>query len=175
MKSSGAKFFTPFFIRPVKGHGDFWLLHLSQHAKARDVMASTHWTYNNHFVHYGDAGLDMFGIGFAAVIDSQPSFDFDYIAAERSHKTMLEEIPTYLDKARSGVKFGDFFVQRCNQTPATREMIQHAMLKLMREGELQILGEDLRARNVSSRIGDDHIVRLTPQQQFFFAKRREPA
>ena len=29
-----AQFFTPFFIRPERGHGDFWLLHLSQHWKA---------------------------------------------------------------------------------------------------------------------------------------------
>ena len=38
---SGAKHYTPFFIRPARGHGDFWLLHLSQHWKVRDVMAST--------------------------------------------------------------------------------------------------------------------------------------
>ena len=50
-----AQFYTPFFIRPERGHGDFWLLHLSQHWKARDVMATTHWRHHNHFAHYGKA------------------------------------------------------------------------------------------------------------------------
>ncbi len=171
-KSSGAKFYTPFFIRPSRGHGDFWLLHLSQHAKARDVMAATHWEHNNHFVHYGEAGLDMFGIGYAAVIDReiaiQPSFEFDDIAATRSHTRMMEEIPGYLDKVRGGIQFADFFVQRCNETPATRAMIEGAMLELVREGEIEVLGDNNRIRNVRTGIRDNHRVRLKPQKQFSF-------
>ena len=59
VEKCGAKFFTVFFIRTT-GHGDYWLVHLSQHPKARDVMTTVHWNKNNHFIHYGDAGLDMF-------------------------------------------------------------------------------------------------------------------
>jgi three-Cys-motif partner protein len=171
-RTSGAKYFTPFFIRPARGHGDFWLLHLSQHAKARDVMAATHWLHNNHFVHYGDAGLDMFGVGYAAVIDReesvQPSFDFDYVASERSHATMLEEIPKYLEKSRDGILFGDFFAQRCNNTPATRSMVVNTVLELVREEHLEVLGENQRARNVRTAIQDDHIIKLKPQKRIIF-------
>uniref|UniRef100_UPI00352B788A three-Cys-motif partner protein TcmP n=1 Tax=Aerococcus urinaeequi TaxID=51665 RepID=UPI00352B788A len=50
----GAKFFTPFFIRGEgSGHGEYWLVHLSSHPRAQDVMKQVHWQHQNHFVHYG--------------------------------------------------------------------------------------------------------------------------
>lgn len=41
VQACGAAFYTVFFIR-TRGHGDFWLLHLSQHERARDVMTTVH-------------------------------------------------------------------------------------------------------------------------------------
>lgn len=171
---SGAKYFTPFFIRPTKGHGDFWLLHLSQHAKARDVMASTHWKHNNHFVHYGQAGLDMFGVGYAAVIDNegkaQSAFNFDDLASSQSHVSMLEEIPRLLNQERDGISFGDFFMQRCNKTPATRSMIESAALELVRENEIEVVGENDSRRNVRTAIQNSHVIRLPRQKHFLFLR-----
>lgn len=34
----------------------------SQKARARDVMTRIHWENNNHFIHYGGAGLEMFEV-----------------------------------------------------------------------------------------------------------------
>lgn len=60
VKNCGARFFTPFFIRGQgSGHGEYWLVHLSQHHRAQDVMKQVHWQHQNHFIHYGGAGLDM--------------------------------------------------------------------------------------------------------------------
>src|SRR5690606_25595350 len=39
VEACGAPYYTLFFIR-TSGHGDYWLVHLSQHHKARDVMRS---------------------------------------------------------------------------------------------------------------------------------------
>jgi len=61
VESCGARFYTVFFIR-TEGHGDYWLVHLSQHPRARDVMTQVHWSKNNHFIHYGGAGIDMFRV-----------------------------------------------------------------------------------------------------------------
>lgn len=170
-QDTGAKFFTPFFVRPQKGHGDFWLLHLSQHSKARDVMTNTHWKHNNHFIHYGDAGLDMFGVGYAAVIDkhilTQDSFEFDNIAASRSHSLMLKEIPKHLEKNRDGISFNKFFELNCNNTPATREMIEKTILNLMQESEVQILNPDQKISKVRTAINDSHIIKLAPQRKLF--------
>ncbi|MEW6402946.1 MAG: three-Cys-motif partner protein TcmP [Chloroflexota bacterium] len=169
---SGARHFTPFFIRPEKGHGDFWLLHLSQHSKARDVMAEAHWRHNNHFVHYGQAGLDMFGVGYAAKLDDtdkpQAAFEFDDIAAGRSRDSMLTEIPRILSATQEGLVFGEFFISRCNNTPATREMIEKATLELVRHGHVEVVGQDGGKRYVTAAIQDDHVIRIPKQTRFFF-------
>jgi three-Cys-motif partner protein len=169
---SGARHFTPFFIRPAKGHGDFWLLHLSQHSKARDVMAATHWKHNNYFVHYAHAGLDMFGVGYAAVLDEegkpQAAFEFDDLAATQSHFAMLEEIPRLLEKKREGIPFEDFFTERCNSTPATRSMIEDAALALVQEKQVEVIGLNGKKRNVRAAIQDNDIIRLPAQRPIVF-------
>lgn len=169
---SGAKHFTPFFIRPEKGHGDFWLLHLSQHSKARDVMAEAHWRHNNHFVHYGDAGLDMFGVGYAARLDEADSpqtvFEFDDIAAGRSRDTMLAEIPRILSTKDEGIRFHNFFVEHCNSSPATRTMIEKTTLDLVQDAQVEVIGTDGRKRRVTAAIQDDDVIRMPRQRRFFF-------
>jgi three-Cys-motif partner protein len=165
---SGASYFTPFFVRPDKGHGDFWLLHLSQHWKARDVMASAHWRHHNHFVHYGAPGFDMFSTGYAAKIDGderpQTAFEFDDIARKSSLDAMLEQIPKALAERRQGIRFRDFFVERVNATPATEVMIEQAVLRLVREREVEVLGENGSVRHVRTALQDDHVLRLADQR-----------
>lgn len=162
---SGAKHFTPFFIRPAKGHGDFWLLHLSQHSKARDVMASTHWKYNNHFAHYGGPGLEMFSIGYADALDSE--FLFNDFAEVQSIESMLNEIPRLLHQHKDGVRFDEFFKDNCNNTPATRAMIESTILKLVDAKEVEVVDDRGNMRGVRTAIQDDDIIRLARQIMLF--------
>ena len=60
-EKTGAKFYTPFFIRSADAHRDFWLIHLSGHYRARDVMVGLHWKESTSFAHYGRSGLHMLG------------------------------------------------------------------------------------------------------------------
>lgn len=168
---SGAKHFTPFFIRPARGHGDFWLLHLSQHWKARDVMAATHWQHQNHFAHYGGAGFDMLSTGYAAKIDEegpQAMFEFDDAAARMSLSTMQDQIPRLLVDRPDGVIFDEFFAERSNTTPATKAMVEQTVLGLVREKEVEIVGLDGKVRNVRTALQSDHVVRLRAQRRFVF-------
>jgi len=171
-EGSGATFFTPFFVRPEQGHGDFWLLHLSRHWKARDVMASTHWRHHNHFVHYGAPGFDMFSTGYAASIDDEASpqaaFEFDDIASVSSLGAMLEQIPRVLAQRRDGVRFRDFFVERVNTTPATEAMVEQAVLRLVREREIQVVGDNGSLRHVRKALKEDHVLRLADQRAIVF-------
>lgn len=170
IQGSGAKYFTPFFIRPERGHGDYWLLHLSQHAKARDVMASTHWKYNNHFAHHGGAGFDMFSTGYAAKIDDedkiQRGFLFDDIAERISIETMMDQIPKYLADAKEGISFDTFFAQRINSTPATKSMIEKTVLRLALEKEIIIVDINGKICNPRVSIDPDHILKPYPQYTF---------
>jgi three-Cys-motif partner protein len=167
-----AKFYTPFFIRPERGHGDFWLLHLSQHWKARDVMASTHWQHHNHFSHYGDAGFHMFSTGYISKIDDehklQAGFDFSEVAATVSKETMMEQIPAMLFDGAEGMTFEQFFLRLINTTPATRDMVEATLLELHQSGEIVVVddsGDPSRAR-VS--LKSNHVLRLPSQRTFSF-------
>jgi three-Cys-motif partner protein len=45
---SNAKFYTPFFLSAENSHRDMWLVHLSNHSQARNVMTQVHWDVANH-------------------------------------------------------------------------------------------------------------------------------
>ncbi|MCD6674631.1 MAG: three-Cys-motif partner protein TcmP [Burkholderiaceae bacterium] len=169
---SGASYFTPFFVRPQKGHGDYWLLHLSQHWKARDVMAQTHWGHHNHFVHYAEPGLNMFSTGYATRIDdkgrSQAAFEFDDLANKSSMRALHEQIPKILSGLPGGVRFRDFFIEQVNSTPATKSMIERAILDLAREKEIKVTGEDGSVRHVRMALKGDHVLRLQDQRAMIF-------
>lgn len=171
-RSSGAQFFTPFFIRPERGHGDFWLLHLSKHWKARDVMAAAHWQHHNHFGHYGQPGFDMLSTGYVARIDPdarvQQAFEFDDAAKAASRSAMLLQIPTALLMHRDGIKFDDFFLARMNTTPATKKMVEKTVLELVHEREIQVVGTDGTLRHVRTALKNDHVLRLPQQRAFSF-------
>lgn len=167
-----AQFYTPFFIRPERGHGDFWLLHLSQHWKARDVMASTHWQHHNHFSHYGDAGFNMFSTGYISKIDDenrlQAGFDFSEMAAVVSKETMMEQIPAMLFGAGEGLTFEQFFLNLINTTPATREMVEATLLELHQGGEIVVLDESGGISKARVNLKSNHVLRLPSQRSFSF-------
>lgn len=167
-----AQFYTPFFVRPERGHGDFWLLHLSQHWKARDVMASTHWLHHNHFAHYGDAGFNMFSTGYIGKFDDehklQMGFDFSEVAATVSKDTMMEQIPRMLFEGSEGMTFEQFFLKLINTTPATRSMVESTLLELHHSGEICVLDERGDASKARVNLKVDHILRLPSQRSFSF-------
>lgn len=167
-----ARFFTPFFIRPERGHGDFWLLHLSQHWKARDVMASTHWLHHNHFAHYGEAGFHMFSTGYISKLDDQHKlqmgFDFSEVAATVSKDTMMEQIPAMLFDGAEGMTFEQFFLKLINTTPATRKMVEAALLELHQSGEIMVVDEFGDPSKARVNLRADHVLHLPSQRSFHF-------
>ncbi|CAC9581527.1 hypothetical protein [uncultured Gammaproteobacteria bacterium] len=44
---SGARFYTPFFLSEEGSHRDMWIVHLSNHPQARNVMCQVHWDIAN--------------------------------------------------------------------------------------------------------------------------------
>lgn len=168
-----AQFYTPFFVRPDRGHGDFWLLHLSQHWKARDVMATTHWQHHNHFAHYGRAGFHMFSTGYVGKLDDQNKlqmgFDFSEVAAAVSKNTMMEQIPRMLFEAvGDGITFEQFFLQLINTTPATRAMVESALLELHQLGEISVIDETGVSSRARVSLKSNHILRPPAQRTFGF-------
>ena len=170
----GANHYTPFFIRNNKGHGDYWLIHLSQHHRARDVMTDVHWDHNNFFIHYGGPGLDMFRmVGYDPDRDSahkgqfELGFKFDDVARSASIASLMEQIPRLIYANEDGLSFGALFATTCNKTPASAKIYRSAMEKLVEHRAIEIISKDGVSRRAAQQIqASDQII--APGQRLLF-------
>jgi hypothetical protein len=114
----------------------------------------------------------MFSTGYITKIDStdqlQSGFDFSDVAATVSQDTMLEQIPAMLFEAPDGLTFEQFFMQLINTTPATRTMVEEALLALNERKEIQVLGLDGEESRARVHLKADHVLRLPKQGRFNF-------
>ena len=170
VNATGAQYYTVFFIR-TNGHGDYWLVHLSQHHRARDVMTRVHWTKNNHFVHYGGAGIDMFqALGYQAKNDHAFAgqglleFGFDDVATDASVSTLSEQLPRYIFARDEGIGFGELFARTCNGSPADSERYKQALQTLIDVKDIEVVSMNGARRMKASTIRDADI--LIPSKQF---------
>jgi three-Cys-motif partner protein len=169
----GARYFTVFFIRTT-GHGDYWLVHLSQHPRARDVMTTVHWNNNTHFIHYGGAGLQMFRtLGYATREDAKFTgqgefgFCFDESASDASVRALAKQIAPLVHQCKDGITFGDLFSSNCNSSPADSARYRLAIEQLIGHKELVVVGENGAYRRRASTIGDRDILKVSSQTIFW--------
>lgn len=173
--ASGAQFYTPFFIRSTNGHGDYWLLHLSQRPRARDVMTRIHWEKNNYFIHYGGAGLNMFQmLGYVPEMDSdytgqmELGYCFDNSAKNKSIKALAEHIPHLIYPDPKGMSFGELFALTCNSSPASAAIYREALEELIRQNEIEIFSQDRKLRHSAARIHNNDQIIPARQRSFVF-------
>jgi three-Cys-motif partner protein len=170
----GARHYTPFFIRNRKGHGDYWLIHLSQHHRARDVMTDVHWQHNNYFIHYGGPGLDMFNmVGYDPEHDSaskgqfELGFEFDDVAREVSVATLMEQIVRLIYAHDEGMSFGELFATTCNGTPASADIYRVAIGQLIEHKAIDVTSQDSVKRRSGQQIHASDQISI-PEQRLLF-------
>jgi three-Cys-motif partner protein len=159
VENCGARHFTPFFIRNRGGHGDYWLIHMSQHHRARDVMTEVHWANNNYFIHYGGAGLDMFQmVGYDPAHDSHYlkqsalGFEFDDLAKHASIAALNEHIPRRVYADDTGISFGELFATTCNSSPASAQIYRESVGQLIAERVIEVVPADGGSRRSAAQI-----------------------
>lgn len=142
--TTGAEFYSPFFIHPPESHRDYWLLHLSKHHKARDEMGNVYWREQNTMEHFGGPAFDA--LGFDPNIDLAQA-DFNYVfdddAKRRSERALLEQIPRLLRQLTSDgqpITRRDLFVKRANDTPVVARMLDTQLALLRDSGDITIRG-----------------------------------
>lgn len=167
--SCGARYFTVFFIRTT-GHGDYWLVHLSQHHRARDVMTTVHWKKNTHFIHYGGAGLHMFrSLGYTARDDAdftgqgELGFCFDESASKASVHALATQIAPLVHEKKDGISFGELFSSYCNSSPADSARYRLAIEKLIEHKELIVVGKNGERRRRASTISERDLLKVSSQ------------
>lgn len=174
VENCGARHFTPFFIRNRGGHGDYWLIHMSQHHRARDVMTEVHWASNNYFIHYGGAGLDMFQmVGYDPIHDakylqqSALGFEFDDVARRASIAALSEHIPKRVYADDAGISFGELFATTCNSSPASARLYRESVECLLENGLVEVIGIDGSKRRTAGQIKTSDQI-MPPRQRPLF-------
>ncbi|WP_020481805.1 three-Cys-motif partner protein TcmP [Methylomonas sp. MK1] len=174
VQNCGARYYTPFFIRSSGGHGDYWLVHLSQHHRARDVMTQIHWQKNNYFIHYGSPGLDMFQIvGYIPERDSaytgqmELDFCFDDPAQEASIDALSHDIPHLVYARDEGISFGELFATTCNNSAASAEIYREAIGCLIDYKQVEVISENGARRKSPNTIHDKDQI-IAPRQRLIF-------
>lgn len=160
-----AQYYTLFFIRSDRGHGDYWLIHFSQNPRARDVMTGIHWQNNNHFIHYGGPGLDMFRVlGYVSKNDNRISgyqpllFEFDDDAKRASTNQLVEQIAPIIYADSDGMTFAELFATTCNLSPASADIYRDAVDILRGHHEIEIISS-VTGKPTQARVQDgDRIV-----------------
>ena len=146
---TGATYDTPFFIRPLDSRRALWLLHLSRHATARDVMMQCHWDTNNTFEHYGPGDFGMLGWDTLREPTSLPLFNFAELDAERMVQGLLD---TMAHEMHGLTQDGPVSVETirhrlANRTAARFSDLDQVILQLFQEKEFAILSPDGKVRS----------------------------
>ena len=169
VKNCGAKFFTPFFIRGQgSGHGEYWLVHLSQHHRAQDVMKQVHWQYQNHFIHYGGAGLDMLAphtMGFRQEFTG--GFQFDDVARHQSNTALIQQLADNIFSHTGPTSIGNLFSSTCNTSPATSSMYKDVLQTLAGEGDILITSTDGKQKKRARYMTDYDLIERNRQISLF--------
>ena len=138
---TGAPYFTPFFIRSRDAGRDLWLIHLSKHPTARNVMTSSHWALQNASIHQGKAGLNMLGFD-PHWEDALPlDFEFDGNAEAQTADALQNDIPYRVESMDSHgpITFDAFQRAIANDTAARIDQIEKALMKLHDRQDIEIL------------------------------------
>lgn len=171
-----AKHYAPFFLSRNNSHKSMWLIHLSNHAEATNVMKTIYHQYGNQdktvISHYGRAGFDMLGYDDKKrfrddyLFKDVDPYNFNEISQEKSHQQLLEDIPKYL-RSLQGVqsRFDFLYDKKASDTPANKDMMRKAAQTLFLHKEIVI-----KNRKPRSNIKDDDILCLNPQKKIYFPK-----
>ena len=172
-RGSGARFYTPFFIRSKDAHRDYWLIHLSNHSRAKDVMTGLHWLENTSFAHFGGPGLVMLGYDqdHDIKITGQklllPEFRFDEIARVTTHECLMDQLPKRLFDFQNGITFRDLFSALTNEMPATSDMLKQVLAPMLQSGMIDVRDRTgLVKRAVGIQRGSD-VIKPSRQRRLF--------
>lgn len=165
--STGAKFYTPFFIRGDDTHRGYWLVHLSSHYRARDEMMNIHWDKGTMLHHFGSAGIDMLGYrsdndeSYTRQSSVHQEFLFDHHGKKEVLVSIQKELPKFIHSKKE-IMFKDIMSEIFNHTPAKREFIVEAMKAGIASGEFST------SRKNVDNIKDSDIIKSSAQKVITF-------
>jgi len=177
MIESGARFSTIFYITPLgQTPWTYWLVHLSNEFKARDVMMELHWEQSNHFSHYLEP--DIFTLGYNASRDSNATkqasfeeicedFSFDALAAKKCQTGLSEKLARKIYDDDKPVKVISLLEEIVSFTPATKKMICESLTLPINAGDIEVFSEENTKREKGSSIHIKDTIVPSRQKRIF--------
>lgn len=182
VEESGARHHTIFYITPAGSTSwTYWLVHLSNSFKARDVMMELHWQQANHFSHYLEP--DIFTLGYRTKDDGEATgqngldlgeaFQFDAVASSRCRSGLSEKLVPMIFDRDQPIAFSQLLETLGSSTPATADMIRSALDPAIRNGDLNAKSKDGKVRTKGASLHGDDVLAPSAQRPFFFLPNKQ--
>jgi three-Cys-motif partner protein len=168
-QETGATFLSPFFIRSDEANKDLWVVHLSKHVTARNVMVQSHWETKNHSWHPGQGGLEILGFDPKLDPDAMPDFWFGEAEQKVMHERLAEDVLRRLRDqfADKRISYLGFITAVANETPARMADFDLVAKSLVSRRELRIAAPEGSLRR-AIRPDRHDFIELNPQSSFHF-------
>lgn len=156
-----AKYMSPFFIRSQSANKSLWLVHLSNHKTARNVMVDGHWGIGNCSIHPGRGGLEIRGFDPGINPDQISMFQFEDQDQQQMSDLLQDDILRRLPspEMRSPVLFDSFLDDVVNETPARLSDLGEAVESLVARGDLLLVNQNNSLRRTHKPSLSDRLLR----------------
>lgn len=164
---SGAEFMTLFFVKP---HGTnswgYWLIHLSNHYRAHEVMKSLHWEHATDFGHELEPGI--FEFGYNANKDGeytgQDTFEF---GEQQSKEACIEGVREHFGRQifalNKPILVGELFQGCVGQSTAAETHLMDAARRLHSSKNIVVASKDGSVRRPSKTYRADDVIEPSRQ------------
>lgn len=179
LASSGARYITPFFVKPFKNNSwSYWLVHLSNTLKANDVMKDIHWDMGNFFSHALNPGVFSFA-GYNAnfdvsltnqfQIDFEQDHSFNDVGREKCSTELGEYIVRDVWERGGPVCVNNVLDSYANNTMANFEVFKESIDQAIRCGDILACDKNQQAqRRKASSLKPTDVLKRSPQKFFSF-------
>lgn len=164
---SGAEFMTLFFVKP---HGTnswgYWLIHLSNHYRAHEVMKSLHWEHATDFGHELEPGIFEFGYN-ANKDDEYTGQDTFEFGEQQSKEACIEGVREHFGRQiyalNRPIRVGELFQGCVSQSTAAETHLMDATRRLHLSRDIVIASKDGSVRRPSKNYRADDVIEPSRQ------------
>lgn len=156
-----ARFVSPFSINNPGGWR-YWLIHLANSHRARQVYNNILHDNSSTQAHFGRSGLDM--LHYDPAHETGTLYLFDNPGRESAKGQLINDIPRFISESGDAMRMADFYENIYNMTPAHSEDIHTAIIDNPDIAAITPAGGERRKANT---ISVNDVLKLKAQTSFF--------
>ncbi|ACD18109.1 three-Cys-motif partner protein TcmP [Paraburkholderia phytofirmans] len=164
-----ALFMTLFFVRPHSANPwSYWLVHLSQHYKAHDVMKALHWEHSSEFGHELEPGIFMLGYNPRKdeEYSGQTSLLFDLSGEQRCFEALVDQFGRKLADSGQPITVAQLLETSISNTMADESRLQKVIRGMHASKSIVVTTSEDRNRRPSKLYKPTDIIQYSGQRHF---------